>query len=223
MTGARIHVAHLSSAAALSAAQWARAAGARLSTEACLPHLFLTRNLPLGSLGKVAPPLRSHDDLTALREGVHEAAVDVVASDHCGYHETRKSAADFPGSGNGLPGLELLLPLLVDAAIEQGWLTEEELVRVLCSGPARVFGIEGKGRLSPGSDADIVLIDPTSSSVVQHARLHDRAFYTPYEGRRLRGAIKRVIRRGATVVLDGAATEGLPGRSVRIGHSLPAG
>ena len=184
-----------------------------------MPHLFLTKDLQRGSLGKVAPPLRSADDVTALRMAVHNADIAVVASDHCGHDELKKLGLDFAKSANGLPGLEMLLPLLLDAAIGGEWLTMEDLVRVLCSGPARVFGLEGKGALTPGSDADIVLIDPSANRVVRHDDFHDRTFYTPYEGQRLRGQVVRVIRRGETLVEDGVLRPGTGGRPVRIRHS----
>jgi len=113
-----------------------------------------------------------------------------------------------------MPGLELLLPLLLDAAIAGEWLTEADLLRVLCLGPARAFGIAAKGRLAPGYDADIVLIDPLAGFTVSRSLLHDRTFYTPYDGRSLRGGIVRVIRRGETVVDRGVALRVSDGRPV---------
>jgi dihydropyrimidinase len=216
ITRAHVYVAHVSSGLALSAACAAKEGGARLSVETCPHYLFLTHDSPLGGLGKVAPPLRSTADRVALRKGVSSGAIDVIASDHCGYTQAEKVQDDVANSGNGLPGVEQMLPLLLDSAIRAEWLTEIDLVRVACTGPARIFRLSGKGQLSSGFDADIVLIDPSGSQVVEHRSLHDGSFYSPYEGRTLRGRIVRVIRRGVTLVDHGVIGEPSGGRPVRL-------
>lgn len=214
LTGAYLYLAHLSSALALAAVREARALGARLTVETCPHYLFLTNRHPLGAFGKVAPPLRAGQDVSALRSALAYGDVDVVASDHCGYDPNRKIRSDVATAANGMPGAELLLPLLLDAAIAGEWLTEADLLRVLCVGPARTFGIAAKGRLAPGYDADIVLIDPTQDVTVSRDLLHDRTFYTPYEGRRLRGRVVRVIRRGETIIDHGQVGEAGPAQLV---------
>lgn len=215
MTRSRMYIAHVSSSAALDAARAARAGGAALSLETCPHYLFLTHDSPLGGLGKVAPPLRSAADVAGLRQAVASGDIDVIASDHCGYSEHEKLQDDVANSGNGLPGVEQLLPLLLDCAIRGDWFSEGDLERLLCSGPARVFGLRGKGRLAAGCDADIVLIDPSGSQVVEHRAFHDQAFYSPYEGRSLLGRIVRVIRRGETLVDHGVIQADGGGRPVR--------
>jgi dihydroorotase (multifunctional complex type) len=216
LTRCRLHLPHLSSAPALAAAAAARTAGVRVTLETCPHYLVLTCDDQLGGLGRVAPPLRSTTDLLALRSALADGVIDLVASDHCGYAPADKDAASVSASANGVPGLESLLPLLLDAALDGSWLTPHGLVRALCDGPARAFRLRGKGAILPGADADLVLVDPDATTTIRQANLHHRSPYTPYEGRRLRGRIVRVIRRGVTVVEGDHAVDQGGGRGVPV-------
>jgi dihydropyrimidinase len=207
MTECTLYLPHVSSAAALESAHRARRLGTRVFIETCPHYLLLTHDCPLGGLGKVAPPLRSDADASALRQAVADGMVDTIASDHCGYSQREKSPYQMTTSSYGLPGIELLLPLMLDAAIDGSWMSEDELVCKLSTMPARVFGLKRKGAIAPGYDADLVLIDPSGRREVKQAALHDRSFYSPYEGRMLRGEIVRVFRRGVTVVDHGRLSE----------------
>jgi dihydropyrimidinase len=207
LTGSKAYIAHVSSALALQAAIAARAAGASVLVETCTHYLFLDHDLPLGGLAKVTPPLRSKHDVALLREGVVAGDVDVIASDHCGYGPDEKSYR-LEESGNGVPGIELLLPLLLDVVLREDWLNHQQLVRILSSGPADAFGLATKGRLAPGMDADIVIIDPSASRTVHDDQLHDVSFYSPYSGYDLRGGISAVYRRGDLLVRDGELVNG---------------
>jgi dihydroorotase (multifunctional complex type) len=221
-TGCTLYIAHVSSAAALTAAQRARLRGQQVFVETCPHYLFLTADDDLGGLGRVLPPLRSRADRDTLRAAVAAGTVDAVGSDHCGHGPHAKRRDDVAGSKAGLPGVELLLPLLLDAALEGRWLSPAGLVSVLAEGPARVFGLDRKGALEPGRDADIVLVDPAATRAVTRADLHDASFYTPYEGRSLRGDIVQVWRRGELVANGRIAVAQGGGRHVRAPVALEA-
>lgn len=218
LTGAALHVPHVSSAAALDVALAARRRGVRVTVETCPHYLFLTAESDLGGFGRCAPPLRAPADRDALRRALADGSIDLVATDHCGYDESEKSTS-VAGSSNGLPGLETLLPLLLDAAIEGHWIDPGLLVEMLAGGPARAFGLAGKGAIAPGYDADLVLIDPTARERLQHRDMHDRAGYTPYEGWEVRGSVVEVMRRGERLVERGRQMAESPGRLVRVRRS----
>jgi dihydropyrimidinase len=198
-TGCRLYIPHISSAAALLAAQRAQLRDQPIALETCPHYLFLTDAEDLGGLGRVLPPLRDRSDRDALRGSVAAGGIDVVGSDHCGHGPHAKRQGDVAGSKAGLPGVEMLVPLLLDVVLRGDWLTAETMISVIASRPARVFGLARKGSLSVGNDADIVLVDPAADRTVSRAQLHDASFYTPYEGRSLRGELAQVWRRGQLV------------------------
>ncbi|GBD42068.1 D-hydantoinase [bacterium HR39] len=112
---------------------------------------------------------------------------------HPGFHEI----------ANGMPGIELRLPLLFDAMVAKGRLGLSRFVELACTAPARIYNLAGKGSIAPGMDADIVVWDPDAEWEIPEGPRYDHAGYTPYAGLRLRGRIARVYRRGELVVEDG--------------------
>jgi dihydropyrimidinase len=208
--GARTYIAHLSSPEAVRAMLRAREAGTRILGETCPHYLALDTDHRPDSDGRVTPPLRSSGARSELRSLVTAGALDVLASDHCGYDAHDKPRDDFAAADNGLPGLDSMLCLMLDAVLTGGWLSARQLVGLLAAGPARAFGLAGKGVLASGADADLVVVDPAGSTV---AAAHPSATATapsPYGGRRLRGKVVDVLRRGEYAVRDGEPT-GLDG------------
>jgi dihydropyrimidinase len=195
-TSCSLYIPHISSAAALLAAQRGQRRDQSIALETCPHYLFLTSEDDLGGLGRVLPPLRARGDRDVLRRSVATGEIDVIGSDHCGHGPHAKKRDDVAGSKAGLPGVEMLVPLLLDVVLRGDWLTAEKMISVVARRPARIFGLARKGSLDVGNDADIVLIDPAANRTVSHAQLHDASFYTPYEGRVLRGEIAQVWRRG---------------------------
>jgi len=213
---APLYVVHASCDDTLVAAAAARAAGTDVSIESCPHYAFLNIDTALpGGQGFVLPPVRPASDQAAVRRALVNGLIDTMGSDHCGHgHESkRESIAD---SKAGLPGLEAMIPLLIDAALgDNPWLPRHRVEELVCSGPARIFGLEGKGALLPGYDADIVAIDPNGTTTLRADQLHDAAGYSPYDGWQLRGSVERVWRRGELVVNAGIAQQSTGGRLVR--------
>jgi len=154
------------------------------------------------------PPLRHPDETTRLWALVEAGAVDLIITDHCDYTRAQKTAQDdFARTPGGLPGVETLLPLMYTYGVAEGRMGLVQLVDLLCSGPARVWGLwPRKGTLSPGSDADVVVYDPRPEGAITADGLHSLAGYTPYEGRRVQGQVKATLSRGQVVYQDGRFT-----------------
>jgi dihydroorotase-like cyclic amidohydrolase len=173
----------------------ARGRGLEVSCEVTPHHLFLTEEdeLLLGNLATVNPPLRSRGDVEWLWQHLDE--VDMIASDHAPHTLAEKEGPEPPP---GLPGLETMLPLLLTAVLE-GRLSWEELARLTAAGPARVYGLEGKGRIAPGCDADLVLVSSEGEGTLGEG-LHTKCGWTPFAGRRVRGGIERAFLRGREVL-----------------------
>ena len=158
-----------------------------------------------GPYAKINPPLRPISDAVALREGLSDGSVDLVASDHAPYTREEKEPAGATSSPpSGSPGVELLGPLLIDHAV-RGGMPLTAVVRLLSAVPARRFGLERKGRLTPEADADVVLVDPRREVRVVPAAMHTRSRDSAqlFAGRTLTGAIVETVVRGLTVFREG--------------------
>lgn len=199
--GRGLHLAHASTAAEVLAVAEARRLVPGMSCEVCPHHLFLSAEdaLRLGGQGKVNPPLRPAAEVAALWRAL--PLVDLVATDHAP-HTPPEKARPYADAPAGFPGLETLLPLLLLAA-RDGRLTLPRLVELTAAAPARLFGLRGKGRLAPGQDADVLLLDPAPEHVLDPAHLHTKAKATPFAGWTLPGAVRALWRRGELVVENG--------------------
>jgi len=173
----RIHIAHVTSRSALDAVRGAIAMGAAVSAETCPQYLTLDRGAVdvYGGVAKIAPPLRDHADSEALWGGLIDGTLALVASDHAPFLPHEKLDVDYVLAPQGLPTVELLVPVLLDAAVE-GRLPLTLAVSLITSAPARLFGLyPQKGRIAAGSDADIALVsltdvfEPKPSTLVTRA------------------------------------------------------
>jgi len=198
-SGVRLHVCHVSTAWALEAVSRAKRFGVPVSCEVTPHHLFLTsRNLEeLGVKAVMEPPLRTDVDVEALWRALRTGLVDIVASDHAPHAEWEKTGSVWEVPP-GVPGLETTLPLMLDA-VNRGLVDLDVVVRALCVRPAEVFGLRGKGRIQPGFDADVVLVDMGRWWKVDPTEFHSKAKYSPFEGWRLMGFPVKTIVNGVVV------------------------
>ena len=207
-TGARATVAHVSNAESAGYLAAERARGARLAAEGC-PQYFLLREeevLGHGALRKFTPPARSRtdEDEAALWRLLRDGTLTHMSSDHAPSTLEQKADGDIWSVHFGLPGLDSTMAVLLDAAA-RGHLAYEDVARVYSEAPARTYGLwPRKGRLAPGSDADLVLVDPDARRTLRNADVLSKARWTPFDGREVTGRVVRTYVRGALVAADGA-------------------
>jgi dihydropyrimidinase len=173
-----------------------------------------------GNLAMLAPPIRPEDDREALIDHLRRGTLDVVSSDHCGYTRERKAADDWWDSAFGANGLQTELPVLHDELVVRRGLSYPLLVRLKCSNPARLFGLPNKGTLDPGTDADVVVFDPTTIETVTADNNASTADFTLFEGREVTGTVETVLVRGTPVVRDGELV-GTPGDGTFVARETP--
>lgn len=215
-THAMLHIVHVSSGRGVAMAVEARARGVDVSIETCPHYLCFTEEdlERLGAVAKCAPPLRSAVDRDALWAELLCGHVDVVASDHSPVEAAMKST-DFVSAWGGVAGVQSTLNVLLDLGHHERRLPLERIAALLAIEPARRFRIPGKGSLSPGQDADLALVDLAASFTLAAGDLHQRHKTSPYLGRSFRGKVRRTVRRGETIFLDGRITALTRGRLVR--------
>ncbi len=204
--GARIHIFHVSLPRGIELAQWYRAQGVPATTETCPHYLLLSEeDMPrLGAKGKINPPLRRPADCARLWEQLAAGRIDLVTSDHAPWKPDKKDRPDIFDNASGTPGVETLLPLLYSEGVMRGRLSLARLVAVLCEQPAELFGLAPrKGRLAPGADADLVVLDPEACWTLRAADLRSAAGWTPYEGWAMQGRVTHTFVRGQPVLVEG--------------------
>jgi len=213
---AQLHIVHVSSGRGVAMAAEARAHGVDVSIETCPHYLFFTDEdvERLGAVAKCAPPLRPSVERDALWDELRRGHVDIVASDHSPAPPSMKSG-DVVSAWGGIAGVQSTLAVLLDRGWHERGLPLERITALVAAEPARRFRIAGKGSLKPGFDADIVLVDLDARFTLTADDLHQRHKMSPYLGSSFRGAVRRTIRRGETIFMDGQVTASTGGKLVR--------
>ncbi len=197
-TGCHLHIAHISTTKAVEAVRKAKAAGVRVTAEACPHHFLLTEEAvrDQGALAKMNPPLRRHVDVQAVREGLQDGTIEAIATDHAPHaaHEKQWGLTKAPF---GIVGLETALGLSL-RLVQEGVLSLEAMIQKLTSAPARLFGLSC-GTLAADAPADVALIDPRMEWTVDPEQFRSKGRNTPFAGWRLRGAVVQTMVDGVTV------------------------
>ncbi len=197
-TGGRLHVCHVSTKGSVDLVRQGKARGVRVTCEATPHHFTLTDEAVRGynTNAKMNPPLRSQEDVDAVRAGLADGTIDAIATDHAPHHYDEKNV-EFAVAMNGIVGLESMLPLSLNL-VEEGVITLNQAISLLTSQPAQIIGID-RGTLGVGAIADIALIDPALEWEFKAENLQSKSKNTPFSGWKMKGAAVKTILAGKTV------------------------
>ncbi|GAA1581650.1 dihydroorotase [Actinomadura kijaniata] len=203
--GARLHVCHVSTAGSVEIIRWAKSKGAPVTAEVTPHHLLLTDSCAQSydPIYKVNPPLRTADDVTALRHALADGTIDVVATDHAP-HPVEAKETEWNVAAMGMIGLETALSVVQHAMVDTGLLDWTGVAERMSFAPARIGRLNGQGRpLEAGSPANITLYDPSPRRAVDPSAMTSKSRNTPYAGMELPGRVVATFLRGRPTVLEG--------------------
>ena len=198
-TGGHVHLCHMSTKGSVELIRWGKERGIRVTAEACPHHLSLTENEVNGynTNAKMNPPLRTEEDVEAIREAVRDGTIDLVATDHAPHHYDEKER-EFSDAPNGIVGLETALAVVVKWLVKPGIIDLPTLIQRMSVSPARTFGLPG-GSLQRGAVADVTVFDPTREWKVDAANFVSKGRNSPYSGHTLQGVVMCTIVGGRIV------------------------
>ncbi len=195
LTGARVHIAHISTARSVDFVRQAKNRGLPVTCEVTPHHFTLTDaevyHRRYDTNTKMAPPLRSEVDLEAVIEGLRDGTIDAIATDHAPHHANEKML-EFDKAPNGIIGLETVIPLTLDRLVHRGVITMARMVELLSSNPAIIFRLAG-GTLRVGAIADLTIFDPEKTVKIDAGKFQSKSRNTPYHGWELKGAVVATI------------------------------
>ncbi|NNU28741.1 dihydroorotase [Isoptericola sediminis] len=207
--GSRLHVCHLSTAGSVEIVRWAKSRGIDVTAEVTPHHLLLTDDLARSydPTFKVNPPLRTAADVEAVREGLADGTIDIVATDHAP-HTREDKDCEWGAAAFGMTGLETALSVVQETMVDTGRLTWADVARVLSAAPARIGRVDtgpaAQGRpVAVGEPANLTLVDPAARRTVDGAAQVTASGNTPFRGRTLPGEVRATFLRGRATVLDG--------------------
>jgi dihydroorotase-like cyclic amidohydrolase len=216
-TGCKLHIVHAQTTRQIEMIEQARQRGVDVSAETNHWTIFLGTEEDIKEQGSyvlsyLVPPHHQAAVWDALRDGT----IEMISSDHAPHTREEKEVGwtDAWAAHTGTPGIQQQLPLLLDA-VNSGKLTLDRLVDLTSAAPARVFGVERKGRIVPGFDADIALVDLNRSWTLTNEDVESKIGWTPYHGRSVTGAVERTLVRGVDVYADGKVV-GDPGHGKQV-------
>ncbi|MEZ0163681.1 dihydroorotase [Kineococcus sp. LSe6-4] len=202
--GSRLHVCHLSTRGSVEIVRWAKQRGVQVTAEVTPHHLLLTDELVRGydPVYKVNPPLRTQADVEAVREGLADGTIDVVATDHAP-HPVEAKDCEWSAAAMGMTGLETALSVVQHTMVDTGLMGWDTLVDRMSSAPARIGRLTGHGLpLEVGNPANLVLVDPAARWTVDPATMATAGRNSPFRGTELPGRVVATFLRGRPTVLD---------------------
>jgi dihydroorotase len=202
LTGARVHLAHVSTRGAIEAVRRAKEKGLPVTCEAAPHHWTLTDEATqdYDTNTKMSPPLRSQDHVDAVLEGLRDGTIDIIASDHAPHHADEK-ALEYDQAPFGIVGLETTVGLAFDQLVNEGVISLERLVELCATNPARIFNLEKRGTLRAGARADLTILDPELAWTFDVSRSKSKSRNTPFDGYAFRGATVATLIAGRVAYL----------------------
>lgn len=207
-TGSKLHVCHVSTKETVDVLRWAKARGIAVTAEVTPHHLLLTEDLlaEYNTLYKVNPPLRSHEDVVAVRAALADGTIDIVATDHAPHPDESKDC-EWSAAANGMLGLENAASVVIKAMIQTKMMDWVRFEEVMSKKPAQIAGMKNQGLgVVVGAPANLVLLDPNSTYVVSN-ETQSLSRNNPYRGLELPGLITHVFFNGLATVRDGRLVE----------------
>ncbi|MDD5014289.1 MAG: amidohydrolase family protein, partial [Atribacterota bacterium] len=201
--GNKLHIVHLSTKEGLNVIRWAKTQGLNVSTETCPQYLVFTTEdfKKMGSILKIAPPLRKEEDREELWKGLKDGSIDFICTDHAaGKYPEEKSSPNIWKNYAGIPGIQLVVPTMLHYGYHQGRLTLSEIQKLMSENAAKRYGFyPQKGIIKVGCDADFTIVDLDKKWVVEPSKLESKGKYSPLTGKELTGQIYMTIVRGEVV------------------------
>jgi allantoinase len=202
-TGVKLHIVHVSHPRTIDLIHIYKEMGVDVTSETCYPYLLLDVGAldQHGPKAKNNPPLRYPEEVEGLWKHLHEGKIELISSDHVPWEAEKKEIGqdNIFLAASGMPGLEIMVPLMFDSTVAKGNLTPVQFAKLMAQHPAEVFQIPGKGRIATGYDADFTVIDQDASWTIDEAKFRSNAKLTPFHGNEIRGKIMQTIIRGTTV------------------------
>ena len=218
--GTRLHVAHISTAEELELFPACRDfLATNITAEACVGHLFFTQldHERLGTRIKVNPAIKTPVDQFMLREALTDGRISVVATDHAPHLLTQKEGG-CAKAASGMPMIQFSLVTMLEL-VDEGVLTIQRLVELMCHNPARLFGVQQRGFLRPGYRADIAIVRPKSPWTVTSDTIFSKCGWSPMEGHQYQWRVERTLCNGQTVYANGQVSANVLGEAITFSHS----
>ena len=200
--GSRLHICHLTTAGGVELVRWAKSRGVQVTAEVTPHHLLLTDESVYGydPIYKVNPPLRTTADVLALRRGLADGTIDVVATDHAP-HPTEDKECEWQAAAFGMIGLETSLAIVVKTMIETGLMSWVDLVDRMSTAPAKISGYSDHGQeIAKGSKANLVVVNPNQAWEVNREMMSSKSKNTPFHGMSFSAKVKYTIFNGKIVM-----------------------
>jgi len=213
-TGAKLHIAHVSTAGSVELVRRAKEDGIAVTCETC-PHYFTLTDDDVRTYDtslRVNPPLRSATDVSAIKIGLADGTIDAIASDHAP-HSLEEKEVEFDAAPPGMIGMETLLPLTLTHLVQSGTITLERAIELMSTDPATILGIP-HGNLAEGSRADVTVFDPDWAWEISADWFRSKSKNSPFIGRSVAGRVLLTISRGEIVFEEDGGSEGHDGEAL---------